>query len=109
MSKTGKGHAPTQEEILLGYLMEDKSVSRGVALRRLGIANLPEIVRRLRKNGWPIDTNKTACINRYGEKTTYADYRLRETDNPRTVHEYAVAVALRCARERKAMEGKKNA
>ena len=80
-TNTGRAPIKTQKERLLEYLLQHGSVDRFRAMKRpLGIANLPEIVRQLRKDGHRIDSVKIRKVNMYGEKTNPTEYTLRKPE-----------------------------
>lgn len=63
-----------QEERVLKYMDETGDITRLDAMLDLGIANLPAVINRLRKDGYNIKTEKVKSKNRYGEPITYAKY-----------------------------------
>lgn len=79
---TNTGGAPIkkQKDRLLEYLLEHRSISRTSGMSRLGIANIPEIVRQLRADGYPIESVKIRKVNRYGTKVNYTQYTLRKPE-----------------------------
>ena len=75
-TNTGGANITAQRDRLYLYLQEHESVSRSSALSRLGIANLPEIVRQLRVRGIPIKGEQVKKVNRYGQRIKYTKYSL---------------------------------
>lgn len=75
-TNTGGANIPSQRYRLLIYLRDHESISRTSALSRLGIANLPEIVRQLRNMGIQIKSEQVKKVNRYGQKVKYTKYSL---------------------------------
>lgn len=74
-TNTGGADCRTQRDQLLMYYKEGhKSISRTSALSKLGIANLPEIVRQLRVRGIPIRSEKVEKVGRNGKKVTFTKY-----------------------------------
>ena len=72
-SKNGK----SQKSDVLKYLLTHK---RGItslqALDLFGVTRLADIIFRLRKEGYAIETDDVTTKNRYGHVVTYARYRL---------------------------------
>lgn len=70
----------TQADRVMDYIHNFGSISRAEAMSDLGIANLPAVIDDLRhKRGVDIITDDIKATNRYGEKITYARYRLAES------------------------------
>ena len=67
----------TQNERILRYL---KTHKRGItsiqAIELFGATRLSDIIFRLRKAGYDIETEQITKKNRYGHTTTYACYKL---------------------------------
>lgn len=70
-TNTGGANISAQEKRLLAYLEAHKCVSRYTAMAKCGIANAPEIIRRLKENGVSIGDEWKTKTNRYGEKVRY--------------------------------------
>ena len=69
----------TQMTRVLQYMRENGSITRIEAMQYLGVANLPAVIEVLRNDmGYNIITYNIHGENRYGEKITYARYRLEE-------------------------------
>ena len=69
----------TQMARVLQYMRENGSITRLEALKYLGVANLTAVIAVLRNDmGYNIITYNIHGENRYGEKITYARYRLEE-------------------------------
>ena len=69
----------TQMTRVLQYMRENGSITRIEAMKYLGVANLPAVIEVLRNDmGYNIITYNIHGENRYGEKITYARYRLEE-------------------------------
>ena len=66
----------TQTERILRHLTDYGSITQGEALQEYGIMRLASRVNDLRKAGTPIITECVEGVNRYGEKTRYARYRM---------------------------------
>lgn len=79
-TNTGGANIKAQRDRLYLYLLEHDSISRTSALSRLGIANLPEIVRQLRVRGIPIRSQQVRKVNRYGVKVKYTKYSLEAAE-----------------------------
>ena len=69
----------TQMTRVLQYMRENGSITRIEAMQYLGVANLTAVIAVLRNDmGYNIITYNIHGENRYGEKITYARYRLEE-------------------------------
>lgn len=68
----------THETRLLDYLKENKTITQQEAYNKLGNTRLSATVFNLRNKGYNIITEPTKGKNRYGEKTNFGTYRLRE-------------------------------
>ena len=69
----------TQMTRVLQYMHENGSITRLEAMQYLGVANLTAVIAVLRNDmGYKIITYRIPGENRYGEKITYARYRLEE-------------------------------
>ena len=69
-----------QCERILKYLGDFGSITQIEAISDLGIMRLASRISDLRKEGYPIVREMVPGQNRYGEKTSYARYRL-QTDS----------------------------
>ena len=72
----GGANIAKQEEILLQYMRTHKSVTRATGMSKLGIANIPEIVRRLRERGHTIEGEWVERIKDNGAKKRFKRYTL---------------------------------
>lgn len=59
---------------LLDYLWNNEFATRADGFTELGIANMPEAVRKLRRHDVPVETEMVASTNRYGEPVKYGQY-----------------------------------
>ena len=66
----------TQEQRILDYLREFKSITPLEAMRDLGIMRLGARIFDLKGKGYPIIADKVAVKNRWGETTYVASYRM---------------------------------
>lgn len=67
---------PTQCERIIEYIKTEGSITQLDALREFGCMRLASRVSELRKAGVPIVKELEHSKNRYGEKISYARYRL---------------------------------
>ena len=67
-----------QENRVLRYMEDYGDITRLDAMLDLGIANLPAVINRLRKDGFNIKTEKVKSKNRYGEPVVFARYSCGE-------------------------------
>lgn len=63
----------TQEQKVLRYLKGHKGITRYIAMERLHVLNLPEVIRKIRVSG--ITVNSYICTNKKGEHWT--EYSLK--------------------------------
>lgn len=66
----------TQQERILSYLQEGKTLTRLNAWDALGILEAPARISELRAKGHEIKTSFKTVLNRYGEKVKIAEWRL---------------------------------
>ena len=66
----------TQQERILSYLQEGKTLTRLNAWDALGILEAPARISELRAKGHQIKTDFITVINRYGEKVKIAEWTL---------------------------------
>jgi hypothetical protein len=62
----------TQEETVLKHLKKHKEITCWEAIIKYHITRLPEMIRRLKKQGYPIETKIE-----YADKTHFARYQMR--------------------------------
>ena len=67
-----------QRDRILKYMTENGSITALDAYREFGIMRLASRVSELKKMGYPIEKTMKAMKNRYGEKVSFAEYRLDE-------------------------------
>jgi len=68
----------TQEERLIEYLQDNKTINPLRAWQDISIYRLSAYIHRLRKIGYNITTKRLSVINRYGEKCSVANYVLED-------------------------------
>lgn len=66
----------TQQDRILEYLKEGKTLTRLNAWDQLGILEAPARISELRNKGYGIKTGFKTVLNRYGEKVKIAEWRL---------------------------------
>ena len=67
-----------QRDRILRYLREEGSITPLDAYRDLSIMRLASRISELKKMGYPIEKTMRTTKNKYGEKVSYAEYRLNE-------------------------------
>ena len=72
----GGANIAKQEEILLQYMRTHRSVTRATGMSKLGIANTPEIIRRLKHCGHLIDSEWGVRIHDNGARKRFKRYIL---------------------------------
>ena len=68
----------TQSMKILKYMMDFGSITQIEALKDLGVMRLGARIYDLEKEGFKIVHERESGKNRYGEKTSYARYRLEK-------------------------------
>lgn len=70
-----------QKDRILRHLLDQGSITQWEAIRDYGIMRLGARIWDLKHDGYKIETERETSVNRYGERTAYARYRLvrRET------------------------------
>ena len=71
----------TQKERVLRYIEEFGSITRLDAIRDLGLADLPSVIRYLRNDGINIITEDEVRVNRWGDKVIYGRYKFAEVNS----------------------------
>lgn len=66
----------TQTERVLRHLQDYGSITQVEAIRDYGIMRLGARIWDLKRQGHVISTERETGVNRYGEKTAYARYRM---------------------------------
>lgn len=61
---------------LLDYLWDNEKMTRIDGFNELGIANLPEAVRKLRRHGVDVEMEMVSGLNRYGQACNYGEYSI---------------------------------
>ena len=69
----------TQKEEVLQHLIEKGSITDLEAYGNYAIRRLAAHICILRREGHKITTINTEAVNRFGKKTRFATYKLRET------------------------------
>jgi len=65
-----------QEKRLLNYLKRNNKINPIMSWQALGIYRLSDVVFKLRNRGFAIETNRKTVMNKWKEKTSFAEYRL---------------------------------
>jgi hypothetical protein len=68
----------TQCERIINYIEDNGSITQLDALREFGCMRLASRISDLKKSGMRIITETETARNRYGEKVSYARYRLEK-------------------------------
>ena len=71
----------TQSRKILKYMMDFGSITPIEALKDLGVMRLGARIYDLEKQGFEILHERESGKNRYGEKTSYARYRLEKKES----------------------------
>lgn len=66
----------TQMTEVLKYMQTHKGITSTQAIEKFGATRLSDIIFRLRKEGYEIETESITKKNRYGHTTTFARYTL---------------------------------
>lgn len=67
-----------QEQRILNYMKDFGSITPLDAMREFGIMRLASRISDLKKRGYKISREYEKSVNRYGEHTKYARYKLEE-------------------------------
>lgn len=67
-----------QEQRILNYMKDFGSITPLDAMREFGIMRLASRISDLKKRGYKISREFEKSVNRYGEHTKYARYKLEE-------------------------------
>ena len=65
-----------QELRLLEYLENNRSINPIMSWQALGIYRLSDVVFKLRNRGYDIETKRKQVMNKWQEKTSFAEYKL---------------------------------
>lgn len=68
----------TQCMKIVKYMNDFGSITPVQAMKDLGVMRLAARISDLEAEGWEIEHERETGENRYGEKTTYARYRLKQ-------------------------------
>lgn len=68
----------TQCMKIVKYMNDFGSITPVQAMKDLGVMRLAARISDLEADGWQIEHERETGENRYGEKTTYARYRLKQ-------------------------------
>lgn len=71
-------HRPTQCDRVIQYIKDFGSISTLEAMADLGILRLASRIFDLKEKGYEFEKTRVYTKNRYGEKTHYDEYRLKE-------------------------------
>lgn len=71
---------PTQNQRILDYIKQFGSITQLEALRDLGVMRLASRISDLRKQGYPIVSERITVKNRFGEECYPKRYRLKEAE-----------------------------
>lgn len=66
----------SQRSEVLRYMQTHKGITSIQAIEKFGATRLSDIIFRLRKDGYDIQTESITTKNRYGHSVTYAKYSL---------------------------------
>lgn len=75
-SKMSKKQKPSQTSEVLKYLQTHTFITDAIAVDNFGAYRLSDIIFRLRKRGYDIETKLVTTKNRYGNSVNYAEYHL---------------------------------
>ena len=71
-------HRPTQCDRIIQYIKDFGSITTLEAMADLGILRLASRIFDLKEKGYEFEKKRVYTKNRYGEKTHYDEYRLKE-------------------------------
>ena len=67
-----------QKERVLDYIEQFGSISSMEAFKDLGVTRLSAVIFNLEEDGYEFDTKPEKCKNRFGERTCFTRYSLKE-------------------------------
>ena len=67
----------TQSMKILKYMMDFGKITPVDAMKDLGVMRLAARISDLEQQGFEIEHNRVSAKNRYGEKTSFCEYRLK--------------------------------
>ena len=70
----------TQSMKIIKYMMDFGSITPIQAMQDLGVMRLAARISDIEAEGWEIIHERETGKNRYGEKTSYAKYRLKQAE-----------------------------
>ena len=68
----------TQSMKVLKYMMDFGKITPVDAMKDLGVMRLAARIKDLEDQDFKIEHNRVSAKNRYGEKTTFCEYRLKK-------------------------------
>lgn len=68
----------TQKDMVLDYIKQNGSITTNDAIYGMGITRLSDVIFRLKKDGYEFNTVIERSVNRFGNKTEYARYSLKD-------------------------------
>lgn len=71
----------TQRDRVLQYIRDFGSITSWQAYAELGITQLATRISELKQQGYEFDKERVGTTNRYGDKTHFDKYILREVKN----------------------------
>jgi len=71
----------TKTQLVKSHLLERGKITSWEAIENYGATRLSAIIFNLRDRGMPIETKDIEFEDRYGNKSTYAQYVLNQTVN----------------------------
>ena len=69
---------PTQRDRVLKYIRDFGCITSWSAYQDLGVSQLGARIFELKEQGYEFKKRRVTGTNRYGEKTHYDEYRLKE-------------------------------
>lgn len=66
----------TQNEMILDYLKDNRTITQAEAIERFGCYRLPARICDLRQMGHIIPKTMRTAYNRFGKQVRFAEYRL---------------------------------
>ena len=62
--------------VVASHLLKNRRITSAQAFEKYGITRLSSVIHELRAKGYPIITDMTEGVNRYGNPVKYGVYRL---------------------------------
>jgi len=70
----------TQVERIIEYMNKNGSISQYEAITQCGVLRLASRIHDIRMMGYNVEKTMVSKVNRYGQKTSVAEYRIKKAE-----------------------------